>query len=172
MHQRQAEVIDDFLLGQRHLKSLAVCQTGLEQSAVQIQQQGGDPLLGVALAKSRYPVVQPPLVFGELKHDPHACGMVPRHKFQQTFVIDRAHIGLRQAFDRVRLALKQHTLDAHKIAGQENHDHLPPAIFDLASPGDRKSTRLNSSHVEISYAVFCLKKKKKKNKYQRNCKKE
>src|SRR5699024_6319943 len=28
---------------------------------------------------------------------------------------------------------------------------------------DRKSTRLNSSHVSISYAVFCLKKKKKKN---------
>src|SRR5690349_23993345 len=28
---------------------------------------------------------------------------------------------------------------------------------------DRKSTRLNSSHVEISYAVFCLKKKKKQN---------
>src|SRR5207302_2448706 len=27
--------------------------------------------------------------------------------------------------------------------------------------GDRKSTRLNSSHVKISYAVFCLKKKKK-----------
>src|SRR5437763_12404713 len=30
--------------------------------------------------------------------------------------------------------------------------------------GDRKSTRLNSSHRCISYAVFCLKKKKKKNK--------
>src|SRR5437870_690703 len=30
------------------------------------------------------------------------------------------------------------------------------------SPEDRKSTRLNSSHVAISYAVFCLKKKKKK----------
>src|SRR5690349_22743034 len=30
------------------------------------------------------------------------------------------------------------------------------------STRDRKSTRLNSSHVEISYAVFCLKKKKKK----------
>src|SRR5690606_39489525 len=28
-----------------------------------------------------------------------------------------------------------------------------------ASSGDRKSTRLNSSHVKISYAVFCLKKK-------------
>src|SRR5439155_11081252 len=32
------------------------------------------------------------------------------------------------------------------------------------SQSDRKSTRLNSSHVAISYAVFCLKKKKKKNK--------
>src|SRR5437868_7528663 len=30
------------------------------------------------------------------------------------------------------------------------------------SEGDRKSTRLNSSHVSISYAVFCLKKKKEK----------
>src|SRR5215469_18171743 len=30
-----------------------------------------------------------------------------------------------------------------------------------APPRDRKSTRLNSSHVEISYAVFCLKKKKR-----------
>src|SRR2546426_7280750 len=32
--------------------------------------------------------------------------------------------------------------------------------------GDRKSTRLNSSHLVISYAVFCLKKKKKK---ERKC---
>src|SRR5947209_16214739 len=31
------------------------------------------------------------------------------------------------------------------------------------SQGDRKSTRLNSSHANISYAVFCLKKKKKTN---------
>src|SRR5437588_6124629 len=37
----------------------------------------------------------------------------------------------------------------------------------LAPCGDRKSTRLNSSHTVISYAVFCLKKKKKK-KTQRN----
>src|SRR2546427_4593576 len=35
--------------------------------------------------------------------------------------------------------------------------------------GDRKSTRLNSSHSQISYAVFCLKKKKKtKNKINMN----
>src|SRR5690242_21934144 len=32
----------------------------------------------------------------------------------------------------------------------------------LLAPADRKSTRLNSSHMSISYAVFCLKKKKKK----------
>src|SRR5690349_23281409 len=37
------------------------------------------------------------------------------------------------------------------------------AVRDVSIEGkDRKSTRLNSSHVEISYAVFCLKKKKKK----------
>src|SRR3989442_5704371 len=36
-------------------------------------------------------------------------------------------------------------------------DHLRGSI------GDRKSTRLNSSHVRISYAVFCLKKKKNTN---------
>src|SRR5207302_11442745 len=39
-------------------------------------------------------------------------------------------------------------------------DEAPEEFLDL----DRKSTRLNSSHVKISYAVFCLKKKKKKNK--------
>src|SRR2546428_2033740 len=33
---------------------------------------------------------------------------------------------------------------------------------------DRKSTRLNSSHDQISYAVFCLKKKKKKTKTSRD----
>src|SRR5437868_12482156 len=36
---------------------------------------------------------------------------------------------------------------------------------------DRKSTRLNSSHVSISYAVFCLKKKKKNKKDNSNIKK-
>src|SRR5690606_41883619 len=34
-------------------------------------------------------------------------------------------------------------------------DHILPVV----EGGDRKSTRLNSSHVKISYAVFCLKKK-------------
>src|SRR3989442_10382529 len=38
--------------------------------------------------------------------------------------------------------------------------YLP--VIDLLTRIDRKSTRLNSSHVRISYAVFCLKKKNKK----------
>src|SRR6266702_7443555 len=37
----------------------------------------------------------------------------------------------------------------------------PCEIPETGCHGDRKSTRLNSSHVAISYAVFCLKKKKK-----------
>src|SRR6266571_6775155 len=36
-------------------------------------------------------------------------------------------------------------------------------VHAVGQGGDRKSTRLNSSHMSISYAVFCLKKKKKKN---------
>src|SRR5258707_8009837 len=39
------------------------------------------------------------------------------------------------------------------------HDVFPAMIFELFLR-DRKSTRLNSSHANISYAVFCLKKKK------------
>src|SRR6266496_5309458 len=54
----------------------------------------------------------------------------------------------------------------------QTHGPLDPddlrgaAPADRRGPGqrDRKSTRLNSSHVEISYAVFCLKKKKKNKK--------
>src|SRR2546421_4438558 len=36
---------------------------------------------------------------------------------------------------------------------------IPTATHRLPADGDRKSTRLNSSHDQISYAVFCLKKK-------------
>src|SRR2546430_11304311 len=42
------------------------------------------------------------------------------------------------------------------------HFRMPAAQYPLENL-DRKSTRLNSSHSQISYAVFCLKKKKKKN---------
>src|SRR2546430_10034824 len=42
----------------------------------------------------------------------------------------------------------------HRVAVPVEHQHG-------RQQGDRKSTRLNSSHSQISYAVFCLKKKKK-----------
>src|SRR5258707_13160113 len=58
-----------------------------------------------------------------------------------------------------------------KLGASDRH-RLPPAgrrlgISRIANPrrrpagGDRKSTRLNSSHANISYAVFCLKKKRR-----------
>src|SRR5256886_5724319 len=46
-----------------------------------------------------------------------------------------------------------------------NADGSLDLSFDPGTGTDRKSTRLNSSHSQISYAVFCLKKKKKKKKY-------
>src|SRR5438045_5749528 len=46
-----------------------------------------------------------------------------------------------------------------------------PTLRRAPSP-DRKSTRLNSSHLGISYAVFCLKKKKKKKQQYTHCKKK
>src|SRR5438876_3713093 len=75
------------------------------------------------------------------------------------------------------------TLFRSFIAGELHQRHLPASDGDehrgrrrgIASRGDRrgqhpdrKSTRLNSSHPSISYAVFCLKKKKKKRMYVRS----
>src|SRR5690349_23138891 len=58
------------------------------------------------------------------------------------------------AQDRDGLGVLQHVLH---LRGRE----IGVEAYDLgADAEDRKSTRLNSSHVEISYAVFCLKKKK------------
>src|SRR5690349_24251841 len=57
--------------------------------------------------------------------------------------------------------------DGHDQGARGQGDHAVPAgglrrqrrALGGREAGDRKSTRLNSSHVEISYAVFCLKKK-------------
>src|SRR3989449_2801068 len=61
--------------------------------------------------------------------------------------------------------LTDRTEGAEAIGRLEGHYLANPdgdVRFALLSRGDRKSTRLNSSHGYISYAVFCLKKKKKK----------
>src|SRR2546430_5245886 len=84
---------------------------------------------------------------------------------------DHISIGAPNSFFRDRLL--QHHLEALQSAAQEclgGHPRVsivvdttptPPPIEAAppAGPGDRKSTRLNSSHSQISYAVFCLKKK-------------
>src|SRR5256885_16901788 len=51
-------------------------------------------------------------------------------------------------------------LDLQGSARDAGHRHEPHRRQVQHRRGDRKSTRLNSSHLVISYAVFCLKKKK------------
>src|SRR5687768_17760098 len=64
-----------------------------------------------------------------------------------------------------RLQLLKRTHD--ETGGDQDHErdrdlgHDEHAAQTRPAPSDRKSTRLNSSHGYISYAVFCLKKKKK-----------
>src|SRR5690554_7400349 len=59
--------------------------------------------------------------------------------------------------ENIRLAIS--------VSTKEDYDNV------IEKLRDRKSTRLNSSHVRISYAVFCLKKKKQKNKQKKTQKK-
>src|SRR2546427_4419523 len=56
-----------------------------------------------------------------------------------------------------RAHLPQGQLGPGALHGEQQHVRAP-----AAHARDRKSTRLNSSHSQISYAVFCLKKKKDK----------
>src|SRR5688572_32638968 len=49
------------------------------------------------------------------------------------------------------------------VAAREADADLAERLVAHPRSGDRKSTRLNSSHSQISYAVFCLKKKKQSN---------
>src|SRR3989454_1108190 len=55
----------------------------------------------------------------------------------------------------------------HLSPGERGIQDLAHLLYrhEVDDTGDRKSTRLNSSHLVISYAVFCLKKKKKKIKH-------
>src|SRR5690606_41694523 len=77
----------------------------------------------------------------------------------------RSHVDLARAFQRFATAEENSRLRAF---ARSNHDGGRRGKTHRARTGDhqhgdqdRKSTRLNSSHVKISYAVFCLKKKRK-----------
>src|SRR5205814_9791365 len=65
-------------------------------------------------------------------------------------------ISLRRLSKCALIKLNFARADCFRISGSPNS-----STFHLRTSGDRKSTRLNSSHLGISYAVFCLKKKKK-----------
>src|SRR5438128_5625019 len=70
----------------------------------------------------------------------------------------RSRLGVRDDLGAQKLDRKP-LLDVHVLCSV---DLAHPALAELANDAvDRKSTRLNSSHGSISYAVFCLKKKKK-----------
>src|SRR2546426_5792112 len=73
--------------------------------------------------------------------------------FNDTATTEIYTLSLHDALPISRRALKDVA-----VPGLESHLEGPTA---LVLAGDRKSTRLNSSHLVISYAVFCLKKKKK-----------
>src|SRR2546422_6387331 len=69
----------------------------------------------------------------------------------------------RQLHHRLRLYLRRRALSAARLRDPlpaDDFRHRFPAARTVRKVRDRKSTRLNSSHGYISYAVFCLKKKK------------
>src|SRR2546430_8860291 len=59
----------------------------------------------------------------------------------------------------VEAQIKSRGIQVYRVAGADRADTAAKGA-ELARSQDRKSTRLNSSHSQISYAVFCLKKKK------------
>src|SRR5437870_7590821 len=73
----------------------------------------------------------------------------------QRLPIHGDHRGLAPVGQRIARNLPHRRQLDQSLAVQLQHQ---PATYHVAQ-GDRKSTRLNSSHVAISYAVFCLKKK-------------
>src|SRR5438132_5679939 len=85
--------------------------------------------------------------------------MIPRPPRSTLFPYTTLFRSAARTLVRRRLGVTRHRR-LRRSGGQDRPDsqHSRPR---RAHRGDRKSTRLNSSHTVISYAVFCLKKKKK-----------
>src|SRR5215510_5154606 len=96
--------------------------------------------------------------------------------FRRSSVEERTSISLSSWLMLVPVSLKSNRWaisrrawsTAFATSGIETSETMSNEKSCLAMRGDRKSTRLNSSHVAISYAVFCLKKKKKTQKHQQS----
>src|SRR2546426_1414844 len=84
----------------------------------------------------------------------------PRSTLFPYTTLFRSHRG-RRAADGA--AGPQERRDAEPAPAEDRRRRHDGDAVAAARQADRKSTRLNSSHLVISYAVFCLKKKKKKN---------
>src|SRR5256885_11864374 len=85
--------------------------------------------------------------------------------FNDTATTEIYTLSLHDALPIYRLRLRL-VVGAHQhLAEQSERDELHADHGHQDGEQDRKSTRLNSSHLVISYAVFCLKKKKK----QKDC---
>src|SRR3712207_8923305 len=72
---------------------------------------------------------------------------------------DDGNASRRQTLDNLIDTVLRADVDAHRGAVQNEKSRVGRHPF-REDHADRKSTRLNSSHANISYAVFCLKKKK------------
>src|SRR5690349_23816790 len=96
----------------------------------------------------------------------------PRSTLFPYTTLFRSAVGAVQERLRRLVRLERGEADAGRAVERERlavqRRHFETMARDELAQADRKSTRLNSSHVEISYAVFCLKKKKKKERRRRN----
>src|SRR5947207_2736194 len=126
----------------------AAAAQGLELPEVRVAVRTGDTLAAARQAMTRRP--------------PHILITTP-----ESLYILLTAAGFRPAFAHVRTVIVD---EVHALMGNKRGAHLAlslerlQALVEAPEPGarpqriDRKSTRLNSSHTVISYAVFCLKK--------------
>src|SRR3712207_8509169 len=99
---------------------------------------------------------------------PPEISPLPLHAALPIYPRRQHHVLRERRADRVLLDLR---LDPEQRPQQAVDQPAPAAAQGEPGPdGDRKSTRLNSSHANISYAVFCLKKKERKR--DEKCKEE
>src|ERR1039458_10568982 len=107
-----------------------------------------DPYCLIVERLIHYLLRQPPVCWQPPPDYPPGCGSFPRQNTMSEYTVSTGLPSAQGLYD------PRHEHDAcgigfvANIKGQKSHDI------------DRKSTRLNSSHLGISYAVFCLKKKK------------
>src|SRR5574337_1534514 len=99
-----------------------------------------------------------PVVTRESRRNSRKTTWLPRHRkmkpFPATVSQEKSHVRNWRSKRYLAPLRRPHKVPRHPGLPGEEHRGFPAPL------PDRKSTRLNSSHHSISYAVFCLKKKK------------